>query len=127
MKTRSAILIFCFVFICIVLVLIIRLNLTGLYSKISPDSSKEECLESALRYIEKDEPESAIYPLLLAIQKDENDARSHSLLAKAYYLTGVYHLAEKECKSSLKLDPENREGMELLCRIKFDQGRISWE
>jgi|GEM_PF-1188076 len=127
MKTKKALLISAFVFICITLVLIIRFSLTGFSTKISPNSSKEECLKVACRYLENNEPESAIYPLLLAIQKDEDDFLAHFLLAKVYRSTQIYHLAEEECKTGLKLDPENREALELLCQIKFEQGRLSWK
>ena len=126
MKTNKAFVISAFVFICIALLLIIRLSLIGFSAKISPSSSKEECLKVACRYLENNEPESAIYPLLLAIQKDEDDFLAHFLLAKVYHQARIYLLAEKECKTSLKLNPENREALELLCQIKFDQGRLSW-
>ena len=81
MKKKKTLLISVFVFICLASVLVIRFNLTHFSPKISPTASKEECLEVAWQYLEKDEPESAIYPLLLAVQKDEGDFRAHSLLA----------------------------------------------
>ncbi|MCK4224734.1 MAG: PD40 domain-containing protein [candidate division Zixibacteria bacterium] len=127
MKINKAFVISVFVFICIALVLIVRLSLTGFTAKISPNSSKEECLKVACRYLENDEPESAIYPLLLAIQKEEDDFRAHFLLAKVYRQVRIYHLAERECKTSLELNPENREALELLCQIKFEQGKLSWK
>lgn len=127
METRKNLLISAFVVICILLVLIVRLSLTGFSPKISPDATKEECLRLAQRYIEADEPESAIYPLLLTIQKDESDFRAHSLLAEVYYQIGVYHLAEKECNRSIKFNPEDRDALELLCQIKFERGRLSWK
>jgi len=127
MKTKEAFVISAFVFICVALVLVVRFSLTGFSTKISPNSSKEECLKVACRYLENDEPESAIYPLLLAIQKDKDDFRSHFLLAKVYHFARIYHLAEKECKTSLKLNPRDREALELLCQIKFKQGELSWK
>ncbi|KPL00038.1 MAG: hypothetical protein AMJ91_05570 [candidate division Zixibacteria bacterium SM23_73_3] len=127
MKTKKTLLISVFVFICIALVIIVRFSLTHFSPKISPAASREECLKVACRYLDKDEPESAIYPLLLAIEKDEDDFRAHFLLAKVYHQTRIYHLAEKECKISLKLDPQSREALELLCQIKFEQGRVSWK
>jgi len=127
MKTKKILLISVFVFICMASVLIIRFSLTGFSPKISPAASKEECFKVACQYLEKDEVESAIYPLLLAIQKGEDDPRPHFLLAKVYHQTRIYHLAEKECKISLKLDPQSREALELLCQIKFEQGRVSWK
>ena len=127
MEARKNLLISAFVVICMLLVLIVRLSLTGFSPKISPGATKEECLRLAQRYIEADEPEAAIYPLLLTIQKDESDFRAHSLLAEVYYQTGVYHLAEKECNRSIKLNPEDRDALELLCQIKFERGRLSWK
>ncbi len=127
MKLKKASLISVFVFICIALVLLVRFSLTHLSTKISPNSNKEACLKVAYRHLENNEPESAIYPLLLAIQKDEDDFLAHFLLAKVYHLAQIYHLAEKECKTSLKLNPENQEALELLCQIKFEQGRLSWK
>ena len=127
MKKKKTLLISVFVFICLASVLVIRFNLTHFSPKISPTASKEECLEVAWQYLEKDEPESAIYPLLLAVQKDEGDFRAHSLLAKVYYQVQIYHLAEKECESSLELNPKDGEALELLCQIRFEQGRLNWK
>jgi Tol biopolymer transport system component len=127
METKKILLISAFVVLCAALVVIIRLSLTGSSPEIFPDSTREECLESAQRYIQADEPESAIYPLLLAIQKDEEDPGAHSLLAKVYYQTGVYHLAEEECNRSIELNPDEQDALELLCQIKFEQGMASWK
>jgi len=126
MKTNKVLVISAFAFICMALVLIVRFSLTGFTAKISPNSSKDECLKVAIRYLENDEPESAIYPLLLAIEKDENYFQARFLLAKVYHSARIHHLAEKECKTSLKINPENREALELLCQIKFERGRLSW-
>jgi len=95
--------------------------------QISPKTSKEECLRIASEYILKNQPESAIYPLLLAIQKDENDPQAHFLLAQAYYQTQIYHLARKECETALVLDAQNKEAFDLLTRIRFEQARIKWD
>lgn len=65
--------------------------------------------------------------MLLAIQKDEEDLRSHLLLAKVYHQTGVRHLAEKECEASLALNPESKEALELLCELKFEKGKSDWK
>jgi Tol biopolymer transport system component len=127
METRKTLLISAFVAICILLVLIIRLSFFDSSPPISPDSTSQECLELAQNYIESDEPESALHPLLLAVQKDEGNFLPHSLLAKAYYQTGVYHLAEEECERALELNPQHAEALELLCQIKFEKGRLSWQ
>jgi Tol biopolymer transport system component len=127
MKRNRVLLISALVFISVTLVLTVRWSLTGFSAKISPDSSREECLKAACRYLEKDEPESAIYPLLLAIQKDKDNFQAHFLLGKVYYQTHIQHLAEKECKTSLQLNPEYREALELLCQIKFERGGRSWK
>jgi len=116
-----------FVAICILLVLIVRLGFFDSSPRISPDSTSQECLELAQRCLESDKPESALHPLLLAVEKDEGNFRAHSLLAKAYYQTGVYHLAEEECDRTLELNPQDRDALELLCRIKFEKGRLSWQ
>lgn len=105
----------------------IRLFLSGISHKISPSSSKEECLKVAGQYLQKNKPESALYPLLLAIEKDKQDFAPHLLLAKAYYQTNIYPLAEKECQIGLELNPQNRDAMELLCQIKFERSQSSWE
>lgn len=127
MKVTKRSLIPAIVSVCIALALVIKFGPGVLYSRISPDSSKEECLELAQKYMEGEDPQSAIYPLLLAIEKDQNDHLAHLLLAKVYFRSDILHLAERECSTSLKLNPENREGIELLCRIKFEQGRSSWQ
>jgi Tol biopolymer transport system component len=126
METRKTLLISAFVAICILLVLIVRLSLFEFTPRISPDSTTQECLELAQTYIESGKPESAFYPLLLAVEKDEGNFRAHSLLARAYYQTGVNHLAEEECDRALELSPQDRDVLELLCRIKFEEGRSSW-
>ncbi len=95
--------------------------------RISKNSSQQECIKAAEDYLQKNQPESAIYPLLLAVQKDQRDFMAHLLLAQAYFRTDVYPLAEKECQTGLELNPQNRETMELLCQIKLEQGKSSWE
>jgi Tol biopolymer transport system component len=106
----------------------LSLIVTHHYSKkISPDASKEECLKIASEYIQKNEPESAIYPLLLAIQKDQDDPQSHFLLAQTYYQTQIYDLARKECETSLALDTQNKKAFDLLTRIRFEQAWIKWD
>ena len=95
--------------------------------RITKDSSQEECINAAKEYLQGNQPQSAIYPLLLAIQKDGNDFSAHLLLAQAYFRTEVYHLAEEECQTGLKLNPESREAKELLCRTKFEMGKAGWE
>ncbi|MGB2980770.1 MAG: hypothetical protein WBC77_05955, partial [Candidatus Zixiibacteriota bacterium] len=127
METRKTLLISAFVAICILLVLIVRLSFFESPPGISPDSTSQECLELAQTYLESDKPESALHPLLLAVQKDEGNFLTHSLLAKAYYQTGVYHLAQEECDRALELNPQDRDALELLCRIKFENGRMSWQ
>ena len=127
METRRILPILVVILLVITLVLILRFSFTGFSTRISPNASQEECLKAAERYLQNDQPESAIYPLLLAIEKGQPDFTAHFLLARAYYQTEVYHLAEKECKISLELDPKSREALELLCRIKFERGKSSWE
>jgi Tol biopolymer transport system component len=95
--------------------------------RISKSSTRVDCINAAKEYLQKNRPESAIYPLLLVIQKDSSDAVAHQLLARAYFQTEVYHLAEEECQTVLKLNPQNREVKELLCRIKFERGKEAWE
>jgi Tol biopolymer transport system component len=126
METRKTLFVSGFVAICILLVLIIRLGLFDSPPPISPDSTSQECLALAQEYIESDKPESALHPLLLAIEKEEENVRAHSLLAKAYYQTGVDHLAEEECKRALELNPQDRDALEILCQIRFEKGRSSW-
>ncbi len=96
-------------------------------TEISPDASKEECLKVACEYIQKNQPESAIYPLLLAIQKDEDDTQAHFLLAQTYYQTQIYSLSRKECETALLLDGQNKEAFDLLTRIRFEQGKGNWD
>ena len=113
--------------ICILLVLIVRLSLFDSSPPISTHSTSQECLELAQSYLESDKPESALHPLLLAVEKDEGNFRAHSLLARAYYQTGVDHLAQEECDRALELNPQDRDALELLCEIKFEKGRSSWQ
>jgi Tol biopolymer transport system component len=115
------------ILICIGLILIVRFSHISFSSRISPDATKEECLQVARHNIDSHQPEDAIYPLLLAIEKDERDFQAHFLLASAYYQTEVYQLAEKECQISLESNPQNNEALELLCQIKFERGKSSWE
>ncbi len=95
--------------------------------KVSPDASKEECLRIASEYLHKNEPESAIYPLLLAIQKDREDAQAHFLLAQTYYQTQVYALARKECETTLALDTQDEKAFDLLTRIRFEEAKMNWD
>jgi TolB protein len=127
MKTRKALVISALTVACVAMVLIIRSAINGFIPKISPDSSKEECLSLARLSLDKGEPESAIYPLLLAIEADQADFEPHYLLARVYQQTEVFHLAEEECKKSLHLNPESREALELFCELKFDKGKSSWK
>jgi Tol biopolymer transport system component len=127
MKRNATMLVWPVVLLAAALVLLLALSLKVSTTGVSPDSSKEECLSAACQSLENDEPESAIYPLLLAIQKDEDDPRAHFLLAKVYHQTGVRHLAERECETSLVLNPEGCEALELLCRIKFEKGKSNWK
>ncbi len=127
MKKNKAILLWLTVSACVALVLILGLSLKVSKTSLSPDSTKEECLSVARRCLENDQPEDAIYPLLLAIQKDEEDPQSHFLLAKVYHQTGVRHLAEKECEASLALNRQSKETLELLCKIKFEKGKSDWK
>ena len=101
--------------------------LAGFSEKISPEASKEECLKIASEYILKNQPESAIYPLLLAIQKEENDSQAHFLLAQTYYQTQIYPLARKECETVLVLDAQNKKAFDLLTKIRFEQGKANWD
>jgi len=101
--------------------------LAGFSKKISSDTSKEECLKIASEFIQKNQPESAIYPLLLAIQKDEDDPQAHFLLAQTYYQTQIYPLARKECEKGLVLDAQNKKAFNLLTQIRFEQGKMEWD
>jgi WD40 repeat protein len=109
------------------LMLLSKVALYHFSQKISPDASKEECLKIASEYIQKNKPESAIYPLLLIIQKDKDDTQAHFLLAQAYYQTQVYHLARKECETALVLDAQNRKAFDLLTKIRFEEGKMNWD
>lgn len=127
MKIKRAVLVSSLIVVSVALILVIKFG-TGVFSsRISPETDKEECMRLAREYLDRDKPESAVYPLLLAIQKDEEDFRPHSLLARAYYSSGIYHLAEKECSESLRIEPGNLEAVQLLCRIKYQQGRERWK
>jgi len=117
-------------FLALILIVPIFISIIALYhysKKISPDTSKEECFRIASEYVKKNEPESAIYPLLLAVQKDERDPQAHFLLAQTYYQTQIYHLARKECETALVLDQQNKKAFDLLTRIRFEQVRIRWD
>jgi Tol biopolymer transport system component len=108
-------------------VLFILFHPLGTSPRISKNSTREECIKAAQGYLQKNRPESAIYPLLLVIQKDSSDEAAHQLLAQAYFRTEVYHLAEDECQIGLKLNPQNQEVKELLCRIKLEKGKEAWK
>lgn len=112
---------------CVVLFIIVKFGPGVISPKMSLEASKEECLSLARHYLDEDEAQSAIYPLLLAIQKDDCDFEAHHLLAKAYYASNIYHLAEKECQRSLELASDNADVVGLLCRIKYEQGRSRWK
>jgi len=127
MGTKRILPILVVILLSITLVLILRFNFIGFGTRVSPNASREECLKAAERYLQNNQPESAIYPLLLAIEKSQADFRAHYLLARVYYQTEVYPLSERECKISLELDPKSREALELLCKIKFKQGKSSWQ
>ncbi|MFQ6031279.1 MAG: hypothetical protein ACE5K2_00030 [Candidatus Zixiibacteriota bacterium] len=120
----------------LVVPIFILLSIVALHQfskKIPSDASKEECLKIASEYIQKNQPESAIYPLLLAIQKDEDDPQAHFLLAQTYYQTQIYHLARKECETALVLsagscgDAQNKKAFDLLTKIRFEQGKMNWD
>jgi TolB protein len=112
----------------LVILMFILLSRVALHHfSIPPEASKEECLKTASEYMQKNQPEPAIYPLLLAIQKDQNDTKAHFLLAQAYYQTQVYHLARKECETALVLDAQNKKAFDLLIRIRFEEGKANWD
>jgi TolB protein len=127
MKMKSARLVTILILGVIGLVLFFLFHPTGISHRISKDSSREECIKAAEECLRESQPGSAIYPLLLAIQKDGNDFLAHLLLAQAYLQTDVYHLAMEECQTCLKLNPQSPEVKELLCRTKFEQGKAGWE
>jgi Tol biopolymer transport system component len=114
-------------------ILLSKAALNHFLKTISPDASKEECLKIASEYILKNQPESAIYPLLLAVQKDEDDPQAHFLLAQTYYQTQIYPLARKECETALVLsagscgDAQNKKAFDLLTQIRFEQGKMDWD
>ncbi len=110
-----------------ILIILFRVALNHSSQEISPDTSKEECLKIASEYILKNQPESAIYPLLLAIQKDEDDPQAHFLLAQTYYQAQIYPLARKECEEALVLDAQNKKAFDLLTQIRFEQGKMGWD
>lgn len=109
------------------LVVVILLHIKGNSHRISKYTSKGDCIEEAEEYLQKDQPESAIYPLLLVIQKDQRDFMAHLLLAQAYFRTDVYPLAEKECQAGLELKPLDPRATKLLCQIKMELGKSGWE
>jgi len=127
MKTKKILNLLAPILVVPILIFLSILALHHYSKKISPDTSKDECLRIASEYIKKNEPESAIYPLLLAIQKDERDPQAHFLLAQTYYQTQIYHLARKECETTLVLDQQNKKAFDLLTRIRFEQVRIRWD
>lgn len=127
MKTKKLLNLLALILVVPILIFLSIIAIHHYSKKISPDTSKEECLRIASEYIKKNEPESAIYPLLLAIQKDGNDPQAHLLLAQTYYQTQIYHLARKECEAALALDMQNKKAFDLLTRIKFEQVRIRWD
>lgn len=127
MKSKKLLSLLAPIFAVPLLIFLFIIALHHYSKKISPDTSKDECLRIASEYIQKKEPESAIYPLLLAIQKDEKDSQAHFLLAQAYYQTQIYHLAQKECEATLALNTQNKKAFDLLTRIRFEQVRIRWD
>jgi Tol biopolymer transport system component len=114
------------VFLVSAFVLFVKIPLYHSPKEISLEASKEEYLKIANGYIQKNQPESAIYPLLLAIEKDQDDPEAHFLLAQTYYQSQIYDLARKECETALVLDAQNKKAFDLLTRIRFEQARIKW-
>lgn len=104
----------------------LRIALYHSHKEISLETGKEECLKIAWEFMQKNQPESAIYPLLLAIQKDKDDPQAHFLLAQTYYQTQIYDLARKECETALVLDAQNKKAFDILTRIRFEQALIKW-
>jgi Tol biopolymer transport system component len=127
MKIKSTHFFWLFIAVCIALILVIKFGSGGFTSRISSKAETEEYIRLAQKYLEKGEPESAIHPLLLAIEKNEKDFRAHFLLGNVYHTSKINHLAEKECLKSLELEPKNQEAIELLCRIKFEKGESRWK
>lgn len=125
MKTKKLLKFLVPVLVVPMFILLSRIVLHYASEKISPETSKEECLRIASEYIQKNQPESAIYPLLLAIQKDKDDPQAHFLLAQTYYQTQIYQLARKECETTLVLDAQNEKAFDLLTKIRFEQARIN--
>ncbi len=127
MKTKKFLKLLVLILVVSIFILLSKIALQHFSKEISPDASKEECLRIAFKYIQKNRPESAIYPLLLAVQKDESDPQAHFLLAQIYYQTQIYHLARKECETTLVLDAQNKKAFDLLTRIRFEQAHIKWD
>ncbi len=127
MKTKSTLIIAILFLTGLILAAISLFTLTGISHRISKESGRKDCIKTAEEYLKKDQPESAIYPLLLVIQKDPRDFMAHLLLAQAYFRTDVYPLAEKECQSCLALKPYDPSATELLCQIKMELGKSGWE
>ena len=127
MKTKKLLKLLLPILAITVFILLSKAALQHFSKKVSPDTNKEECLRIASEYLRKNEPESAIYPLLLAIQKDREDAQAHFLLAQTYYQTQVYALARKECESTLALNAKNEKAFDLLTRIRFKEAKLNWD
>lgn len=127
MKTKKLLKVLIPILVVFICILLSKIALQHFSKEVSPDTSKEECLRIASEYVKKNEPESAIYPLLLAIQKNKDDPQAHFLLAQTYYQTQIYHLARKECETALALDTQNKKAFDLLTRIRFEQVRIKWD
>lgn len=127
MKIKKTHFIWIFIAVCIALILVFKFNPGRFSSGISSQAETEKYLTLAQKYLEKGEPESAIHPLLLAIEKKDKDFRAHYLLSKVYHASKINHMAEKECLKSLQLEPENQDAVELLCWIRFEKGESRWK
>jgi len=73
---------------------------------------------TASRYLQAGEVKGAIELLKINVAAYPESSMAHSNLAQAYMKNGEKDLAAKNCKKSLKLNPENRDAVEMLKKLE---------
>lgn len=91
-----------------------------------PISEKEQKLNKIKLFLEKNQPDSAIFLLTSFLKENPDDFLAHFHLALAYYKKGDLSLSEYECQKAFELNPESQKAKNLLCDIRFEKGGKRW-
>jgi len=95
------------------------------YSKIKSSKSKLYFNENELnrlgyRFMQKQKMDEAIFIFSINVEQFSNSANAYDSLGEAYLKNGQTKLAIQNYEKSLKLNPENKNAIKMLKKLKQD-------